>query len=98
MTLRAISKSDVYRQLNRAGITEAVQAAQIIEATRLYIQSELGEAALQYLEPLYVRHTVLVIRSLSPAFAQRLQEKHTDLLTYIYSITGKQLIRLQFKA
>lgn len=97
MTLKKISSNDITKGLNRAGITGEVYASQALEATRLFIQSELPQARIDDLEPVAVRSGVLIIRSTNPAAAQRLKEREDDLLEYVSQASGVKANRLQFR-
>lgn len=96
MALRSISQQDLFKQLNRSGIGGTVRVHQALTAIRLFIQSEFPELVTK-LEPLFIRHHVLVIRSLSPAAAQVLKTREAELIEYIQHTSGIKVERIQFR-
>lgn len=96
MALEALSKRDLLRQLNRSGIVEAVQASDVMSGFTLFMQSELPEIA-DKLEPLFVRHQVLVIKSASPAASQLLKIREAELLLYLNQLDSTHIERIQFR-
>ena len=93
--MKALSNKDFSSRLQKAGISGAVAASQIVEATKLYISNELQYTEEQ-LQPVSVRHSVLVVKSSHPAYSQKLQERQDELMQYIHSSYGVTINRIQF--
>ncbi|MFA5995994.1 MAG: hypothetical protein WCW27_02050 [Patescibacteria group bacterium] len=96
MALLALQQHDIIKRLNRAGVTETVRAAQVIEATKLFISSELPDYHNELI-PQYVRQQVLVIQSANSIAAHLLKQQETLLFQYIKQACSVTIQRLQFK-
>lgn len=96
MGLKKLSKKDIFRQLNETGLTGGVRASQVVEAARLYIQSELPKSADGQLEPKYMRDHVLIVKSVNSNHSQALKEHEGDLFKFVKQATNIELQRLQF--
>ncbi|MDP3971055.1 MAG: DciA family protein [bacterium] len=95
--MQKLSNKDLMYQLNRAGITGAVKASQVMEAAELYIKSELPTINKTDLQPLFLRQGVLMVKSSSPALSQLLKDRERDILEFINQSTGSKVMRIQFK-
>lgn len=89
---------DILKRLHHAGIAGPVQASLVLEAFRLYLQSEFPDVTTEDCEPIFLRGTVLVIRSTNPALMQRLRDRETDITQYINQACSGKVERLQFRA
>ncbi len=96
--MHGISKGDILKRLRHAGVAGSVQASLVLEAFRLYVQSEFPEATPVDCEPLFIRSGVLVIRSTNPAVMQTLRRHEDQITDYIKQATGTTVERLQFRA
>lgn len=96
--MQGLSKGDFMRRLRHAGVAGSVQASLVLEAFRLYIQSEFPDIEAAECEPLFMRNGVLVIKSTNPALMQTLRRQEDDLIAYIKQSTGSGIERLQFRA
>lgn len=96
--MQSLSQGDIVKRLKHAGIAGTVQASMAVEAFRLYLQSEFPEATTAECEPMFVRDSVLVIRSTNPALMQTLREQEADIARYIEQVCGSAITRLQFRA
>jgi len=95
--MQSITSADFFRQLNRVGIAGAVRASQVLEAFKLFLQSELPDAVADC-EPLYVRHGVLVVRSTNSAVMNALHNKQGEMAEFIRTSCGVKIERIQFRA
>lgn len=93
-----ISKGDILKRLRHAGVAGSVQASLVLEAFRLYVQSEFPEVVPQDCEPLFIRNGVLVVKSTNPALMQTLRRHEEQITDYIKQSTGSTVERLQFRA
>lgn len=96
MALTAVSNKDIFKRLNRAGISGAIQATQILQAAKLFIASELPELT-DSIEPLYLRETTLVVRCHNSVAAQLLKQQQQELLEYINQVSGIGITQLYFR-
>lgn len=96
--MQSLSQGDIVKRLKHAGIAGTVQASMAVEAFRLYLQSEFPEVTTTECEPMFVRDSVLVIRSTNPALMQTLREHEPDIARYIEQVCGSAITRLQFRA
>jgi hypothetical protein len=96
--MQGLSKGDFMSRLRRAGVAGSVQASLVLEAFRLYIQSEFPDIEPSECEPLFVRSGVLVVKSTNPALMQTLRRQEDDIVTFIRQSTGSTIERLQFRA
>lgn len=97
MGLQRLSHTDIVRQLNRAGISGSVQASQVLEAFRLYLQSEFPDTTEQECQPLFIRHHALIVRATSSELMQALRDREGDVLRYLTQATGVKVEKLQFR-
>lgn len=95
--MKKLTTGDLYKPLNKSGVTGAIKASQVLEATKLYIQSEIPTTEYTHLEPLFVRGKVMVVKSSSPALSQLLKVREDDLLEYLKQATGVEIERIQFR-
>ncbi len=96
--MQGLSQGDIVKRLQHAGIAGTVQASMVVEAFRLYLQSEFPEVTTTECEPMFVRDSVLVVRSTNPALMQTLREHEPDITRYIQQVCGSSITRLQFRA
>ena len=96
--MQGLSQGDIVKRLQHAGIAGTVQASMVVEAFRLYLQSEFPDVTTMECEPMFVRDTVLVIRSTNPALMQTLREHELEITHYIKQVCGSNITRLQFRA
>ena len=96
--MQPLRQGDILKRLRHAGIAGPVQASLVLDAFRLYVRSEFPEVTADECEQLFVRGTVLVVRSTNPALMQRLRDQEADITDYINRACGGQVERLQFRA
>jgi len=63
----------------KRGIASQVEAAMILEFFKQVARDIFGDEALKLMRPLYVKEGVLTIAVLSPAFAQELKLRESDV-------------------
>ncbi|MFA6475282.1 MAG: DciA family protein [Patescibacteria group bacterium] len=95
--MQAISKQDILKRLNQAGVANTVQAAMVVEAFQLYLASEFPDINANDCTPLFVQGGVLVVRSTHPELMHCLRDRQTDICEYVLKTTGKIITRLQFR-
>lgn len=98
MALQRLSINDIFHQLNKSGLGQGVKASQALEAFGLYIQGELPQIEKDQVEPLFVRHRALMVRTHVPAVAQLLKDHEEEITKYITDATGVQVDQLRFRA
>lgn len=96
MALTSVSHKDIFKRLNRAGISGAIQATQVLQAATLFVASEFPELA-NDIEPLYVRDATLVLRCHNSVAAQLLKQRQAELQEYILQVSGTSIYQLYFK-
>ena len=96
MALRAVSRYDILKRLNRAGVAGSVQAAEVLQAVQLFVASELPEA-INSIEPLYVKDYTIVVRSHSAVAAQALKQRQEELLQSINKACNTKITQLYFR-
>jgi hypothetical protein len=96
MALQALRQQDIIRRLNKAGVTQVVRAAQVLEATKLFIKSELPDCV-DDLMPQYVKQEVLMIQSTNSNAAHLLRQQEQVLITYLKQACASTIKRVQFK-
>lgn len=96
--MQPLSQGDILKRLHHAGIAGPVQASLILEAFRLYLRSEFPDVMAAECEPVFVRGSVLVVRSTNPALMQTLRDCEADITQYINRACGGKVERLQFRA
>jgi hypothetical protein len=98
MTLQRLTEGDILKHLNKSGLSQKVQASQAMEAFRLFVQSELPEVNAEDIEPLFIRHDTLVVRTHIPAVAQLLKDNEEELLSYLNASSNVHVTALRFRA
>lgn len=98
MTLQRLTEGDILKHLNKTGLSQKVQASQAMEAFRLFVQSELPGINQEDIEPLFIRHNTLVVRTHVPAVAQLLKDNETELLLYLNQSSNAHVTALRFRA
>lgn len=96
--MQGLSKGDILGRLRHAGVAGSVQASLVLEAFRLYVQSEFPDIDSKDCEPMFVRSGVLVVRSTNPALMQTLRRQEGEIADFIKQSTGSAIQRLQFRA
>lgn len=98
MSLQRLTERDIIKHLNKSGLSQKVQASQALEAFKLFVQSELPDVNPEDVEPLFIRHNALVVRTHVPAIAQLLKDRQEELLSYINASTNVRVTDLRFRA
>lgn len=96
--MQGLTKGDILKRLRHAGVAGPVQASLVLEAFRLYVQSEFPDVMAEECQPLFVRAGALVVKSTNPSLMQALRSQETEITDYIKQATGGVVDRLQFRA
>lgn len=73
-------KDLLLRSVRSAGISDQVEAAQVLERCRQAIAVVLPEAVASQVLPLSVRHGAITLQVTSPALANELRLRQTEIL------------------
>lgn len=98
MALQRLTENDIVKQLGKSGLAQGVRFSQALEAFRLYVQSELPEVTEGQIEPLFIRHNSLVVRTYVPAVAQLLKDKEADIIQFIEASSNIRVRDIRFRA
>ncbi len=98
MGLAPITKKDILKQLNRAGVTKGVQASQALEAFQLYINSEIPKIGNTDAKPLFIRQGVIMVKTSSPAVSHIIKQHEIDILKYLNQTTSLTVKEIRFRA
>lgn len=96
--MQPLQSGDFLRRLRQAGIAGQVQASQVLQAFRFYIESEFPEGTAADIEPLFVRGKELVVRSHNPALMQAVKDREGEITRYIMQATRIPLDQIRFRA
>ncbi len=96
MALTAVSRNDIIKRLNHSGLSGKVQATQVVEAAKLFFNSELPSIT-ELVEPLYLRQSTLILRSRNSIAAAEVKAKEPELIQYLNQSCGTAIQRLYFQ-
>ncbi len=81
------------RAIRKAGITEQVTAAQVLEETKKTLQRLWGEEKAAWIEPLSFREGLLRVRSLSAAATQEWKMTEIRILNEVNRVLGSRIVQ-----
>lgn len=85
------------RSVRSAGIADQVEAAQVLELCRQAVSAVLPAAVASQVLPLSVRHGAITLQVSSPALANELRLRQTEILSHVNRNASLRIERLQYR-